>query len=53
MDLDKGTSNDLNQQQNYVNQPLFLVNYANIENCHYHTLRDIGWTENDYQNLQG
>ena len=48
MDLDKGTSNHLNQQQNYVNQALFDINYANIENCHYATLRDVGWTNNDY-----
>ena len=53
MDLDKGTSNHVNQQQNYVNQPLFYVNHANIENCHYVTLQDGGWTKNDYQNLQG
>ena len=53
MDLDKGISNHANQQQNYVNQPLFYVNYTNSENCYYATLRDGGWTKNDYQNLQG
>lgn len=53
MDLDKQTSNSVNQRENYANQPLFYSNHANNESSHYAALHDGGWTRNDYQYLQG
>ena len=52
-DLDKQTSNSVNQRENYANQPLFYINHANSESSHYAGLHDDGWTKNDYQHLQG
>ena len=54
MNLDKGTS--IQQQESagkLCKSTIIYVNYANSENCNYDTLRDGGWTNNDYQNLQG
>ena len=53
MDLDNQTSNCVNQQRNYVNQPLFYIDHAKSETSHYAALQDGGWTKNDYQHLKG
>ena len=51
-DLDSQTSNYINQQPNYANQPSFHRTQSDNETNCYAALQDGDWTKNDYQPLQ-
>ena len=53
INLNKESSNYVNQEPNYVNQQSVYINQSKNETSCYAALQDGGWTKNDYQHLQG
>ena len=51
-DLDRESSDYVNQQRYYVNQPSFYIHQSNNETSCYAALKGGEWTKNDYQHLQ-